>query len=173
MEHFRCREDQYEVSVTQDPWPDPYFFEEEKDKFERIQITNFREARNNLTKVKIIFGTLNKITYRHRAKYEVKLISFNHRGFLARSNPDCLRIMLLVFSKSNYSPTWVVSSAYGLESHFSMFSTTEPSSQIGSSGGYRSIGKRKSSPKNWTKILILTQSIEIEVTACVSRLSLI
>lgn len=59
------------MSVTQDPWPDQFFFEEERENFERIQISNFREARMNLTKVKIIFGTLNKVTYRHRAKYEV------------------------------------------------------------------------------------------------------
>ncbi|XP_018496396.1 degenerin unc-8 [Galendromus occidentalis] len=73
----QCWEDQYEVSITQDPWPDPYFFEEEKEKFKRIDIRNFREARNNLTKIRIVFGTLNKITYRHRAKYEqIELFSY-------------------------------------------------------------------------------------------------
>ncbi|OQR79450.1 hypothetical protein BIW11_02553 [Tropilaelaps mercedesae] len=73
INHFckkECWEDQYEVSVTRDPWPDQFFFEEEKARFEELEISNFKEARMNLTRIKIIFGTLNKVTYRHRAKYE-------------------------------------------------------------------------------------------------------
>ncbi|XP_022704006.1 degenerin mec-4-like isoform X2 [Varroa jacobsoni] len=73
----QCWEDQYEVSITQDPWPDQFFFEEEKERFGQLEISNFREARMNLTRVKIIFGTLNKIIYRHRPKYEqIELFSY-------------------------------------------------------------------------------------------------
>ncbi|CAN8001339.1 unnamed protein product [Ixodes hexagonus] len=72
-----CLESQFETSVTQDPWPDELFFMQERDKYSRINITTFQEARMNLTRVYLIYGTLNRITYRHRAKYEqIELFSY-------------------------------------------------------------------------------------------------
>ncbi|XP_075729088.1 uncharacterized protein LOC142771484 isoform X2 [Rhipicephalus microplus] len=49
----------------------------ERDRFSRLNITTVREARMNLTRIYLIYGTLNKITYRHRAKYEqIELFSY-------------------------------------------------------------------------------------------------
>ncbi|KAH6921980.1 hypothetical protein HPB50_007235 [Hyalomma asiaticum] len=49
----------------------------DRDRYSRLNITTVREARMNLTRVYLIYGTLNKITYRHRAKYEqIELFSY-------------------------------------------------------------------------------------------------
>ncbi|XP_075526155.1 bile acid-sensitive ion channel-like isoform X1 [Dermacentor variabilis] len=72
-----CLESQFETSVTQDPWPDEILFMQERERYSRLNITTVREARMNLTRIYLIYGTLNKITYRHRAKYEqIELFSY-------------------------------------------------------------------------------------------------
>ncbi|XP_064485254.1 degenerin-like protein unc-105 [Ornithodoros turicata] len=75
--HKSCYETQFETSVTQDPWPDELFFKQELHRYKAINISTFQEARMNLTRIYVIYGTLNRITYRHRPKYEqIELFSY-------------------------------------------------------------------------------------------------